>query len=123
MSENETVCYFLSYIYIQSEPPHGLYLLDSCRISQVSPTSGKTRKKLSSLASVQTNLALITHSPNGVYVGGLNRHGDLFMWRKDIDSFKMYVSPLSKMDKESVKNNPAISNIHGETCIACAVYM
>ena len=98
---------------MQSEPHHGLYLLDRCRISQVSPTTGKTRKKLPSLASVQSSLALISHSHHGVYVGGLTRHGDLFLWKKDTDSFKMFVSPLSRMDNKTVKNDPLV--FHGET--------
>lgn len=109
----------------QTEPPHGLYLLDSCRISQVSPTSGKTRKKLPSLAPVQSDIALISHSPNGVHLGGLTRHGDMFLWKKDVDTLETFVSPLSRMDAESVKNDPPVfhSEIHCPCCILHIMYV
>ena len=96
---------FATYI-LQSEPPHGLYLLDNGRISQVSPTTGKTRRKLPSLASVQSTISLLAHSPNGAYLGGLTAKGDMFLWEKETDIVESFVTPLSRMGSESVKTDP-----------------
>ena len=96
-----------AYLYtLQSEPPHSLYLLDNCRISQVSPTTGKTRRKLPSLASAQSTISLLVHSPNGAYLGGLTARGDMFLWEKETDIVESFVTPLSRMGSESVKTDP-----------------
>ena len=72
----------------------------------MSPTTGKTKRKLPSLASVQSNISLLAHSPSGGYLGGLTTQGDMFLWEKETDIVKSFVTPLSWMDSESVKTDP-----------------
>ena len=68
--------------------------------------TGKTKRKLPSIASVQSNIALLAHSPSGAYLGGLTVQGDMFLWEKETDILELFVTPLSRMDSESGKTDP-----------------
>ena len=83
----------------------------------MSPTTGKTKKKLPSLASVQSNIALLAHSPNGAYLGGLTVQGDMFLWEKETDFVESFMTPLSRMDSESVKTDPLAFQGICEMCV------
>ena len=87
----------------------------------MSPTSGKTKRKLHSLASVQSNISLLAHSPNGAYLGGLTAQGDMFLWEKETDIVESFVTPLSRMDSESVKIDPLA--FQGTCLNKCKIYM
>ena len=88
----------------------------------MSPTTGKTKKKLPPLASVQSVIALTSHSPNGAYLGGLTHHGDMFLWKKDTDSLETFVTPLSRMDSEPSKMSPLAFQGAMTLHIACVPY-
>ena len=96
------------------------------RISQVSPTTGKTRRKLPSLASVQSTISLLVHSPNGAYLGGLTARGDMFLWEKETDIVESFVTPLSRMGSESVKTDPLTFQGRGtvyDVCIRLLIHI
>lgn len=88
--------------------------------------TGKTRKKLPPLAQVQSDMALTAHSDNGDYLGGLTGHGDLFLWKKDMDEVKTFVSPLSRMSTKTLKDNKAFAfhreKIYGLIWIMSCLY-
>lgn len=73
----------------------GLYLLDYSRISQLSPSTGKTKKTFPSLASIDSRIILTCHSTNGAFLAGITTYGDIFTWREHTQELWTYTSPLS----------------------------
>ncbi len=82
----------------QPESPHGLYLFsEGGRMSQLSLTSGKTKRRFPTLSSIQNRVGLTVSTPSGSHLGGLLLEGDLFVWDKSNDQLTIFVTPLSKM--------------------------
>ena len=94
----------LSIIFLlSSQSSCGLFLLDDSRVSQLSPDTGKTKKRLPSLAPIQSRLALTCSSPNGAFLGGLTTSGDLFLWHKDTEVLQTFETPLSRSTSPAEK--------------------
>ena len=73
----------------------GLYLLDYSRISQLSPSTGKTKKTFPSLSSIDSCIILTCHSSNGAFLAGITTCGDVFTWQEHTQELWMYSSPFS----------------------------
>lgn len=69
----------------------------------MSLSSGKTRRKLPTLAAIQDTIALTCSSASGSHLGGLTLEGDLFVWHKSTDTLATFVTPLSRMGGEREK--------------------
>ena len=82
-------------LYSQPCSSFGLYLLDNHRISQLYLSTGKTKKKLPSLAEVQPRLTLTCCSHNGAYLAGLTTSGQLFVWHQPTEVLEIFQTPLS----------------------------
>ena len=81
-------------------------------MSQLSLTSGKTRRKFPTLSSIQNRVGLTVSTPSGSHLGGLLLEGDLFVWDKSNDLLAIFVTPLSRMgndkiDASSLKGTPS----------------
>lgn len=85
----------MTTLYSQPHSLFGLYLLDNHRISQLYLSTGKTKKRLPSLAEVQPHLALTCSSRNGAYLAGLTTSGQLFVWHQPTEVLEIFQTPLS----------------------------
>lgn len=101
-----------SLLYSQPCSSLGLFLLDNHRMSQLSLSTGKTKKKFPSLASIQPQLALTCSSPSGAFLAGLTTNGDLFVWHQPTEVLGTYQSPLSKPGETAGKVKGA-QDFHG----------
>ena len=93
----------------------GLYMLDSSRISQLSPSTGKTMKTFPSLASVVSRIVLTCHSSNGAYLAGLTNCGDIFTWYEHTQELWTYQSPLSVQGNDVRGSEDKLNVLRGKT--------
>jgi len=71
-------------------------------MAQLSLSSGKTKRKFTTLSSIQDSISLTATSPKGSIMAGLLAEGDLFVWDKSSNSLSCFVTPLSKMEKQKI---------------------
>lgn len=69
-------------------------------MSQLSLSSGKTRRKFPTLSTIQRRIEMTVTSPTGSHMGGLLSEGDLFVWNKGDNVLATFVTPLSKIGSE-----------------------
>lgn len=86
---------------------NGLFLLDTTRVSQLSLSTGKTRRNFPSLSRVQSVLALTHVSRSGSVLAGLTVHGHMFTWLQPYHQLATYTTPLSTPSPhaDSLKGN------------------
>ncbi len=71
-------------------------------MSQLSLSSGKTKRKFPTLSSIQKRVVLTVSTPSGSHIGGLLLEGDLFVWDKANDNLTTFVTPLSRMENRKM---------------------
>ena len=101
-----------SSFYSQPCSSLGLFLLDNHRMSQLSLSTGKTKKKFSSLSSIQAQLTLTCCSPSGAFLAGLTTNGDFFVWHQPTEVLETYQSPLSR-PRETAGKVKGPQDFHG----------
>ncbi|XP_048256398.1 uncharacterized protein LOC124134597 [Haliotis rufescens] len=80
-----------------------LFLLDIGRISVLFVPSGKTKRKVPALSPLVGEAVHLTHTKNGLFLVGLMRSGDLFVWHKDRDSLKMVTGLVNHVSIDKLK--------------------
>lgn len=65
-----------------------IFLLDDKRISEINLTSGRTKKRTPKLHPLLNNVVTMRSSTNGLWLCGLLKTGELFLWNRDRDLLK-----------------------------------
>uniref|UniRef100_A0A3B4AUS7 Ciliogenesis and planar polarity effector 1 n=1 Tax=Periophthalmus magnuspinnatus TaxID=409849 RepID=A0A3B4AUS7_9GOBI len=66
-----------------------VFLLDDKRISEINLVSGRTKKRTPKLHPLLNNVVTMASSSNGVWLCGLLKTGQIFMWNRDKDVLKI----------------------------------
>ncbi|XP_062828550.1 ciliogenesis and planar polarity effector 1 isoform X2 [Anolis carolinensis] len=65
-----------------------VYLLDEKDINEINLVSGKTKKKIPQLSPLLKNVCVLTTSSNRIWLAGILKTGELFLWHKDQGTLK-----------------------------------
>ena len=107
-------CFLFFNGYIKGGSTMGLYLLDYWRISQLSPSTGKTKKTFPSLASIDSRIILTCHSSNGAFLAGITTFGDVFTWHEHTQELWTYISPLSGQETNKRGDDDNLAVLRGK---------
>nr|XP_006816150.1 PREDICTED: uncharacterized protein C5orf42 homolog [Saccoglossus kowalevskii] len=95
-----------------------LFLMDNHRLSVLYVPSGKTKRKVPKVHPHLENVVVMSSSPNGEFLIGLQHTGNLFLWHKDKDRVKtitglpdLATHILPKALKENKEREPPRPNI------------
>ncbi|XP_067320736.1 ciliogenesis and planar polarity effector 1 isoform X1 [Anolis sagrei] len=65
-----------------------VYLLDEKDINEINLVSGKTKKKIPQLSPLLKNVFVLATSSNRIWLAGILKTGELFLWHKDQGTLK-----------------------------------